>query len=374
MKKRLLTFLLIVCIVLSTLSGCGVAQSASSVETSPKENAPSESFFEDVEPYTTGSNQEWVLSSLSKLDNSEEKIRLYNYLLKAHTYLLLYDEKDYTDEYDNVKNMWLDEMSSSDKSAETRGQLQNMLDDENWIIDITYPVENLFQLNDEEFTQVYYYFVDANPQFFLGCFFPGYLDEEIGITPIICVPAYYAFADRRQETQNKIQNKFDDFKLQLEKSVDGEDQYNTVKYVYNHVIETMSYSEVDENYSSRAELEATQTIMGYFGDSKQTICKGYAAIMGYLLNRLGIPTIDQGGTTIERDENGEVIGMWLHAWNIVQLDGEWYFIDATWDIAGEYMWLLKGREENNDSDFLYSHAIAADMIYPEVSMTDYMPK
>ena len=47
--------------------------------------------IEKIEPFLEGSNQEWALDSLKKLGNGAEKIALYNYLLKAYTYLMIYD-------------------------------------------------------------------------------------------------------------------------------------------------------------------------------------------------------------------------------------------------------------------------------------------
>ena len=332
------------------------------------EIATEEPLFENAAQYTTGSNQEWALWALSQLDNSAEKIRLYNYLLKAHTYLLVYDKQDYIGQYNAIKNMWLAALPDFDE--EIRAQLQLMLDDENWTIDIEYPLENPFKLNLEEYLQVYFYFADANPQFFLNPIVPYARNYDTGfIEPILSIPAYYAFADRRRETYHNIYNKFNNFKLQLELSIDMNNQYHVVKYAYDHVIGALNYNY--ENYYSREQNDMNLTILGYFGDSNRTICKGYSTILMYLLNRLGIPAIDQGGGMIMRNEYGDITGYGLHAWNMVTLNNNWYFLDATWETAGKYDWFLKGKGENNDSYFLYWHGIAEDMIYPEASAADF---
>lgn len=51
--------------------------------------------------------------------------------------------------------------------------------------------------------------------------------------------------------------------------------------------------------------------------NKTSVCQGYAYGMKYLLRKLGIPcdVVTGGG----------------HAWNIVNIDGENYYVDATWD-------------------------------------------
>lgn len=56
---------------------------------------------------------------------------------------------------------------------------------------------------------------------------------------------------------------------------------------------------------------------------KRTVCAGYAKTFKAIMNKLNIPSMfitgDIGSTT-ER-----------HAWNLVELDGEWYHVDTTWD-------------------------------------------
>lgn len=50
-----------------------------------------------------------------------------------------------------------------------------------------------------------------------------------------------------------------------------------------------------------------------------TVCLGYAKAYQDLLSRIGIPSIVVSSEAME------------HAWNLVQLDGQWYHVDVTWD-------------------------------------------
>jgi hypothetical protein len=50
-----------------------------------------------------------------------------------------------------------------------------------------------------------------------------------------------------------------------------------------------------------------------------TVCSGYAALYQDLLLRAGIPCVQ-----VESDPMN-------HIWNLVQLDGQWYHVDVTWD-------------------------------------------
>ncbi len=56
---------------------------------------------------------------------------------------------------------------------------------------------------------------------------------------------------------------------------------------------------------------------------RRAVCSGYAAAFQLLVQRLGIPCARVQGTETKTGAP--------HEWNIVELDGEWYHIDVTWD-------------------------------------------
>lgn len=60
----------------------------------------------------------------------------------------------------------------------------------------------------------------------------------------------------------------------------------------------------------------------------QAVCEGYAESLQYLLQRVGIQSVEVLGYGVTDLENG--VGE-NHAWNIVRLDGEYYLTDLTWD-------------------------------------------
>lgn len=62
------------------------------------------------------------------------------------------------------------------------------------------------------------------------------------------------------------------------------------------------------------------------------VCQGYALLMDALLNEAGFNTVFVTGTIkpeFRVDSNSDSDGG--HAWNMVQIDGHWYHLDATWD-------------------------------------------
>lgn len=86
--------------------------------------------------------------------------------------------------------------------------------------------------------------------------------------------------------------------------------YEKVKYVFEMLVDTTEY-ELDSPDS--------QNIYSVFGN-QVTVCAGYAKATKYLLDRAGVECIYLIGTG-----DGE-----LHAWNIVNCDGQYYYVDTTW--------------------------------------------
>lgn len=64
--------------------------------------------------------------------------------------------------------------------------------------------------------------------------------------------------------------------------------------------------------------DISRTPQGALGNGL-AICTGYAEAYRCLLSKAGIPSV--------------VVDNGRHAWNVVQIDGEWYHVDVTWDDA-----------------------------------------
>ena len=118
----------------------------------------------------------------------------------------------------------------------------------------------------------------------------------------------YTYTDQEvEEIQQAMQNACQEVKALIP---DGADTYEKVKTVYSYLIDTAEYASSDDD----------QNIAGIFW-RKQAVCAGYARAVQYLLEQFDIPCIYVEGDTKDSDEG--------HAWDIVQIEGKYYYVDAT---------------------------------------------
>lgn len=82
------------------------------------------------------------------------------------------------------------------------------------------------------------------------------------------------------------------------------------------------------------------------------VCEGYAESLQYLLQRVGIQSVEVLGYGITDPATGAGEN---HAWNIVRIDGAYYCVDLTWDDHGEENFLSYAYFNQNDATFNADH-------------------
>ena len=134
-------------------------------------------------------------------------------------------------------------------------------------------------------------------------------------------------------------------------------QYDKVRYVYEQIILNTDYDlNVPDN----------QNIYSVF-IHHCSVCQGYAKATQYLLNRLGVNCTLVLGTVDSGDG---------HAWNLVQIDGNYYYLDTTWGDASYRladgmqgtvdMWAVNYDYLNvTTEEILRTHRIESEIPMPE---------
>lgn len=120
-------------------------------------------------------------------------------------------------------------------------------------------------------------------------------------------PGYSYTEEERSQIKQSMEAAYQSVLAQI---AENADDYEKVKTVYTYLLDHTDYVASNDD----------QSIAGTFW-KKQAVCAGYAGGMQYLLERLGVFCI-----YVEGDAKDSTQG---HAWNIVKLDGEYYYVDAT---------------------------------------------
>ena len=100
------------------------------------------------------------------------------------------------------------------------------------------------------------------------------------------------------------------------------DDFTKAKYVYDYMVSNTTYSfEIFNNMNSLPFEQAGQNAISSLVE-KQAVCSGYARGYQLIMQRLGLTcAFVEGDLTKEGSR---------HAWCLVELDGEFYYVDPTW--------------------------------------------
>ena len=111
--------------------------------------------------------------------------------------------------------------------------------------------------------------------------------------------------------------------------LDGKSSYDKLKAIHDYIIDHVEYDY--DNYKNDAYLVKHATYSAAI--TGKTVCQGYAKYFYRLANKAGIECRVVDGTA-----NGG-----RHAWNLVKIDGKYYYVDVTWDDGNydKYTYFLK---------------------------------
>ena len=173
------------------------------------------------------------------------------------------------------------------------------------------------QVTKDEMMSIFDYVVRDHPELFWyqgGAKF--FFDAETQI--ISHVELCYTMT--ATEAANRITKIEDAVKPVLASVVPGMSDYEVVLRVYENIIRLVDYDTITLDRQKAIPVPEGQpddirSIYGVFVDQK-AVCCGYAKATQFLLNRLGIECAYVTSKT--------------HAWNLVKLEGDYYYLDTTW--------------------------------------------
>jgi len=176
-------------------------------------------------------------------------------------------------------------------------------------------------VEEETFDKVFQCVINDHPEIFYvdGYTFIRYTKGDT-LTGNAFSGSYLYSQEEIEERTSEIEEKT----AEILSGMPSGDEYEKVKYIYEYIIANTEYVQGCED---------NQNICSVFLNGR-SVCQGYAKAAQYLFGKAGIFSAFVSGKV----KNGED-----HAWNIVRIDGNYYYVDTTW---GDASYVLSGSESS----------------------------
>ena len=122
--------------------------------------------------------------------------------------------------------------------------------------------------------------------------------------------------------------------------------FEAVLRIYENLINLVDYDSISlekqENSTSSNELAEPDDLRSIYGTlvNKKAVCAGYSKAFQFLLNQIGIECLYVVGEALNES----------HAWNLIKLEGDYYYVDATW---GDYSNTMQSKNYSDDVHYDY---------------------
>ena len=158
---------------------------------------------------------------------------------------------------------------------------------------------------------------------------------------IIQVSNEYVSSSRRLNIQNEICDYLNMFA--------NNDVFDTLLKAHDYIIDSVDYE--FDRYNNPSEEAHAHNIIGVI-EKEGAVCDGYARAFQLVCDCFNIPSLIATG----RSDNQK------HAWNVVQIDDQWYWVDVTWDDCRIDDFISVGSYNRYETgfDYLYDYFLVPD--------------
>lgn len=180
-------------------------------------------------------------------------------------------------------------------------------------------------LDKEEMSQLYESFLMDNPEFFfLDRVYSLEGHEKDGQVVYDTLLIHFTMdVKQRQKAINELNITVESI---LDQCPDTDDEYEIETFFYDYLIESCTYDTAAASSNSSL-YEESYSVYGALIKGR-AVCEGYAKALQLLLRHAGITSTVVMGKSVETHEP--------HMWNLVQINGAYYYADATWDDNDEF--------------------------------------
>lgn len=201
-------------------------------------------------------------------------------------------------------------------------------------------------IDDEAMKKAFFYVLKDHPEIFWCNSFNRYSSKySDGTVKTEFEPIYTLTKKERYNYQEQIDKVADSWLASIPSDADD---YTKAKVIFDILASQVKYA---------TDSAENQNIISVF-INKQSVCQGYSKAFQYLLSKVGIES-----SLVRGESRGSA-----HAWNLVKLDGDYYYFDVTWATPSF-------DEDNENESFInYSYfAVTTDEIQTEHVITDDLP-
>lgn len=168
---------------------------------------------------------------------------------------------------------------------------------------------------NNDIDMIYKMFYSDYPEYFwINGSWSASMEQRGSTVTLTMKPTYTMTGSTLTAAKSKYNSKINELTNGLSGS-----EYDKAKTLHDRLIDTVTYTNTPNDQNSYGAL-----VEG------KAVCNGYARAYQHLMNKVGIPTWYVKGTS-NNPSTGSPIG---HAWNVVKIDGQWYYTDVTWDDQG----------------------------------------